>query len=126
MSKQNEKNNIKAIEETLSELKETIKNLKKEFAISNEKLNLHINRKFSDVKVLNKTNEWEDYSGKFYLTNEETDDMLYKKALKHYNTYFKNNSDWHRNKHLGIFITSFKDGKVIKKQMITDKYKEKE
>lgn len=116
----NVENKINILEETVEKMGKTILKLNKELKTANEKLNLHINRKFSDVKVLSKSNKWEDYSGKFYATDEETDDMLYKKALKHYNTYFKN-SEWHRNKHLGIFITSFKDGNEIKKQMITDK-----
>tara|TARA_Y100000114_G_scaffold155957_1_gene181519 strand:+ start:1794 stop:2288 length:495 start_codon:yes stop_codon:yes gene_type:complete len=113
------------MQKSMEDIKSKISKLYKSFRNVDETLNLHINRKFADVKVLNKTNDWEDYSGKFYATDEETDDMLYKKALKHYNTYFKN-SDWHRNKHLAIFITSFKDGNVLKKQMITGKYKEQE
>jgi|TARA_R100000479_G_C6321392_1_gene177886 uncharacterized coiled-coil protein SlyX len=116
----NIENKITIMEKTIDNMEKTISKLNKELKNANEKLNLHINRKFSDVKVLNKRNEWEDYSGKFYATDKETDDMLFKKALKHYNTYFKD-SEWHRNKHLGIFITSFKDGNKIKKQMITGK-----
>ena len=114
MSKQKEKIDVKKMEaqlikmkKSMKEMKLTISNLNKNLRNANEKLNLYINRKFADVKILNKQNEWEDYSGKFYATDEETDDMLYKKALKHYNTYFKN-SDWHRNKHLGIFVPSLK------------------
>ena len=127
--KTEEKNNTEetvkeTVEKTVEKMAEKITELQKVIKKTNDKLNLHINRKFADIKVLNKRNEWEDYSGKFYITDKETDDMLYEKTLKHYNTYFKS-SDWHRNKHLAIFLTSFKNGNEVKKQMITGKYKEK-
>ena len=84
----------------------------------------YINRQFTEIRIVEKNDDgkWGDYSGVFYITPSEERKFLIQKAEKHFNTYFKD-SIWHRNKHLGLFLSNKKREKTLVKTMITGDYK---
>jgi len=84
----------------------------------------YINRQFSEIRIIERNDDgkWGDYSGVFYITPKEEKKFLIDKARKHFNTYFKD-SVWHRNKHLGLFLSNKKREKILVEEMITGEYK---
>jgi len=82
-------------------------------------LSAYINRFFAEVRVLPKghdpaiqggndpnknKNGWEDYSGSFYLSSEEREQIVIDRARNHFKHYFKDGI-YHRNKKLGLFVS---------------------
>ena len=83
------------------------------------KLNAYFNRFFSEVRVLpeghnpklqggnssiKSENGWEDYSGAFYLSPEEREQIVIDRARDHFKNYFEDGI-YHRNKKLGLFVS---------------------
>ena len=95
-------------------------------------LDAHINRQYAEIKVLEDSwNEnydcivdgtkksWGDYSGIFYVNDEDEENVIINKAKKHFETFFEDNV-YHRNKKLGLFLHSPKSGKRLIEEMKTE------
>ena len=115
-TKNSEINKLKAKIEKL-ELK--IDKANKSSRKTRQLIDAYMNRKFAEIRVLpeghnpklqggnnNKKweNGWEDYSGNFYVDNEELEEIIIDKARKHFKSYFEDNV-YHRNKKLGLFLS---------------------
>ena len=103
----------------MDSIEKDITSIKKEINKIGDKLNAYINRQFTEIRVLPKghnpnihggnskvksENGWEDYSGDFYITDEDNRAMAIKKAKAHFSEYFENGV-YHRNKRLGLFLS---------------------
>ena len=108
----------KKTKKTKKSLSKEISTMKKDLISMRKKLNVYINRQFSEIRVKEKDGKWGDYTGVFYLSPGEEKKALIKKAKTHVNTFFKN-SVWHRNKHLGLFITNKKREKQLIEEITT-------
>ena len=123
----------------LDMMEEHIILIKKDVRRINDNLNAYINRSFTEIRVLPKghnpslqggnskikwENGWEDYSGDFYLNDEENKEAVIEKAKNHFYEYFEN-SAYHRDKHLGLFYSTPRSGRKLIEEMKTEKKKEK-
>ena len=95
------------------------------------RLSAYINRFFAEVRVLPKghnpdiqggndleksKNGWEDYSGAFYLSSEEREQIVIDRARDHFKHYFEDGI-YHRNKKLGLFVSG---GGISGKKLIEE------
>ena len=114
----------------IDNLEADIQLLKKNMNKISVKLDAYINRQYVEIKVLpkghnpkrqgHKAKGWENYSGKFHISDKETEDALIKKARDHFHTYFEGGV-YHRNRRLGLFLSSVKtSGIKLIEEMITD------
>ena len=72
-----------------------------------------------ETKSLKWENGWVDYSGKFDLDNDEEMSIVVGKARAHFEKYFKDGF-YHRNKRLGVFLSSATSGKRLIEEMTTE------
>ena len=72
-----------------------------------------------ETKSLKWENGWVDYSGKFDLDNDEEMSIVMGKARAHFEKYFKDGF-YHRNKRLGVFLSSATSGKRLIEEMTTE------
>tara|TARA_Y100000310_G_scaffold71620_1_gene67504 strand:+ start:1576 stop:2136 length:561 start_codon:yes stop_codon:yes gene_type:complete len=115
-------------------IEKNITSIKKELKRIGDNLNNYVNRQFTEIRVLPKghnpklhggnspnkdENGWEDYSGDFYITDEEQKEMVIEKAKAHFEEYFENGV-YHRNKRLGLFLSGGgQSGKKLIKETTT-------
>tara|TARA_Y100000310_G_C20446388_1_gene698627 strand:- start:59 stop:625 length:567 start_codon:yes stop_codon:yes gene_type:complete len=112
----------------------SIGNIKKDIGRITEDLKAHMNRQTAEIRVLPKGHNpslqggnskvlwekgWEDYTGVFYIDSIDEKEIVLGKAKKHFKKYFEN-SAYHRNKKLGVFLTSGRSGKHLIEEMKTD------
>ena len=109
---------VKGLKNDVIDLTEVVDKLKKELASVKSTLNAYINRKYTEIKVMEADGEWGDYSGTFH-NDQDDEDMVIKKAEDHYNTYFKD-SVYHRGKKLSLWLHSARSGKRIVRIWETD------
>ena len=118
----------------MDKIEKDITSIKKDIKAIGDRLNAYINRQFTEIRVLPKghnpnlhggsspnkdENGWEDYSGDFYINDEEQKKMLIKKAKAHFGEYFENGV-YHRNKRLGLFLSGGgQSGKKLIKETTT-------
>ena len=118
----------------MDKIEKDITSIKKDIKAIGDRLNAYINRQFTEIRVLPKghnpdlhggnspkkeENGWEDYSGDFYINDEEQKKMLIKKAKDHFSEYFENGV-YHRNKRLGLFLSGGgQSGKKLIKETTT-------
>ena len=118
----------------MDKIEKDITSIKKDIKVIGDRLNAYINRQFTEIRVLPKghnpdlhggnspnkeENGWEDYSGDFYINDEEQKKMLIKKAEDHFSEYFENGV-YHRNKRLGLFLSGGgQSGKKLIKETTT-------
>ena len=121
MKKDTDKNKheIKGLQTALNKLEDSMDKFKKEISNIKLSLNAHINRQYTEIKVIEEDGKWGDYSGTFQLNDEEKEEYVIKKAEKHFETYFAD-GPYHRNKKLGLFINSARSGKRLVKIMKTE------
>lgn len=90
-----------------------IGNLRKKINNISSKLNLHINKKTAQIRVLEKNGKWSGYTGVFYINAKDHQKKIVNKALNHYEEYFKDD-DFYKNRTLGLFTTNAKGQKLVK------------
>ena len=96
-----------------------IKNLRIKVSAISSNLNLHINKKTAQIRVFEKANEggkrwkWSGYTGVFYINAKDHQKRIVKKALDHYEQYFKDD-DFYKNRTLGLFTTNAKGQKLVR------------
>jgi len=108
-------------------MEDNIALIKKDLKRTSDNLKAYINRQFTEIRVLPKganpsihgEGGWEDYSGDFYLSDEDQKVVVMEKAKKHFETYFKDGV-YHRNKRLGLFLFTPSSGKHLIEEMETD------
>ena len=110
---------IDSIDIAMAKMEETVKDLKISIIRMRSILDAHINRKFTEIRVMEKDGKWGDYSGIFYVNDEDEENVIINKAKKHFETFFEDNT-YHRNKKLGLFLHSPKSGKRLIKEMKTE------
>ena len=108
--------------------------IKRELTRLKSTINAHINKNTAEIRVLpeghnpkiqggnnpdKSKNGWEDYSGKFDLDNDEEMSIVIDKAISHFKAYFQD-SVYHRNKKLGIFLSNATSGKRLIEEMTTE------
>ena len=116
------KNSIKSIKQDILDHSKAIEKIDKmliRLGNLENKLNAYVNRFFAEIRVLPEghnpdlhggdhkikaKNGWEDYSGSFYFSQEEQEQIVIDRAIEHFNTYFED-AIYHRNKKLGIFVS---------------------
>jgi hypothetical protein len=120
----------------MDKIEKDITSIKKDIKAIGDRLNSYVNRQFTEIRVLPKghnpdlhggnnprkeENGWEDYSGDFYITDEEQKKMLIDKAKAHFKEYFENGV-YHRSKRLGLFLSGGgQSGKKLIKETVTGK-----
>ena len=123
---------IQCIESSMAALEKIVIEIKKNVLRMRNTLDAHINRQYAEIKVLEDSwNEnydcivdgtkksWGDYSGIFYVNDEDEENVIINKAKKHFETFFEDNT-YHRNKKLGLFLHSPKSGKRLIEEMKTE------
>ena len=103
---------IDSIDIAMVEMEETVKDIKISIIRMRSILDAHINRKFTEIRVMEKDGKWGDYSGIFYVNDEDEESMVLKKAKNHFEKYFENGSH-HSNKKLGLFLTKGRIKKLV-------------
>ena len=109
---------IKCIELSMLKVVEDIVNIKKNVVRMRSIVDAHINRQYSEIRVVEENGEWGDYSGIFYVNDEEEESVVLDKARQHFDTYFQDGF-YHKNKKLGLFLFSPKSGKRLIEEMAT-------
>lgn len=104
---------VKNLEDNKDLLETNIELLKKEINKLEYKLTSFINKHTSQIRVLEKDGKWGGYTGVFHLDPKDNKRRVIKKAVDHYERYFKN-VDFYKNRTLGLFITNNKERKLIK------------
>ena len=103
---------IKCMEVSIVKLEKTISDIGRNVKRMRSVLDAHINRQYTEIRVEEKNGEWGDYSGIFYVNDEEERDVILKKAQKHFDEYFKDGI-YHQDKKLGLFLSSPRSGKRL-------------
>ena len=103
----------------VDKLEENITKIKKDLRKINDNLIAHMNRQTAEIRVIEEDGRWGDYSGIFYVDSEDEKDVVLSKAKKHIQTYFQN-SVYHRNKKLGVWLHSGRSGKRLVENIETD------
>ena len=103
---------IKDMEISIVNLEKTISDIGRNVKRMRSVLDAHINRQYTEIRVIEENGEWGDYSGIFYINDDEEKDVVVKKAQKHFDEYFKNGL-YHQDKKLGLFLYSPRSGKRL-------------
>ena len=109
---------VKCMEHTILKMEETINEFKKIVSRTKSNVDAHINRQFTEIKVMEKDDKWGDYSGTFYIRSDDEREMVLEKAKAHFDRYFKDGIH-HKNKKLGLFLFSPRSGNQLVEEMIT-------
>lgn len=103
---------IKCIELSMLKVVEDIVNIKKNVVRMRSIVDAHINRQYSEIRVVEENGEWGDYSGMFFVDNDDEKDVIVRKAREHFDAYFVDGS-YHQDKKFGLFLSSPKSGKQL-------------
>ena len=103
---------IRCIELSISKAEEDITDIKKLIARMRSVLDAHINRQYSDIRVIEQNGEWGDYSGMFFVDDEDEKDVIMKKAREHFETFFVDGAH-HQKKKFGLFLSGPRSGKQL-------------
>ena len=71
------------------------------------KLKKYMDRKTSEIRVVEENGTWGDYTGVFYVNSSDEEKIVIDKAMNHYKTYFSN-GHFYKNKTLGLFVNNYK------------------
>tara|TARA_Y100000034_G_scaffold118695_1_gene159622 strand:+ start:1939 stop:2316 length:378 start_codon:yes stop_codon:yes gene_type:complete len=109
---------MQCMELSIAKIEETVSEIKKYISRTRSTLDAHINRQYTEIRVIEKDGKWGDYSGTFYVNDEEEQAMVLQKAKEHFKTYFEDGIH-HNDKKLGLFLFSPKSGKRLIEEMKT-------
>tara|TARA_R100000687_G_C6397489_1_gene140211 strand:+ start:73 stop:486 length:414 start_codon:yes stop_codon:yes gene_type:complete len=110
---------IKCMEQSMAVMTETIDEMKKTISRMKSNFDAHINRQFTEIRVIEKNGKWGDYSGTFYLDSDDEKELVLEKAKNHFKKHFKNGTN-HSDKKLGLFHFSPRAGKQLIEEMKTN------
>jgi len=110
---------IKCMEQSIAVMTETIDEQKKVISRMKSNFDAHVNRQFTEIRVIEKDGKWGDYSGTFYLDENDEKEIVLEKAKKHFDKHFKNGIH-HKGKKLGLFLFSPRSGKQLIEEMKTN------
>ena len=106
------------MEKSVTSMEKVVDDMKRHISRMRSNLDAHINRQFTEIRVIEENGKWGDYSGTFYLDSDDEKKMVLDKAKKHFETYFKDGV-YHRNKKLGLFLSSPRAGKQLIEEIET-------
>ena len=109
---------VKCLEQTILKMEKATNELRKTINRIKSNVDVHINRQFTEIKVMEKDDKWGDYSGTFYISSDDEKEMVLKKARVHFDKYFKDGIH-HKHKKLGLFLFSPRSGNRLVEEMIT-------
>ena len=107
------------MEKSVTSMEKVVDDMKRHISRMRSNLDAHINRQFTEIRVIEEIGKWGDYSGTFYLDSDDEKKMVLDKAKKHFETYFKDGV-YHRNKKLGLFLSSPRAGKQLIEEIKTE------
>ena len=107
------------MEKSVTSMEKVVDDMKRHISRMRSNLDAHINRQFTEIRVIEENGKWGDYSGTFYLDSDDEKKMVLDKAKKHFETYFKDGV-YHRNKKLGLFLSSPRAGKQLIEEIKTE------
>ena len=107
------------MEKSIAKMEKAVDDMKRHISRIRSSLDAHINRQFTEIRVIEENGKWGDYSGTFYLDSDDEKKMVLDKAKKHFETYFKDGV-YHRNKKLGLFLSSPRAGKQLIEEIKTE------
>ena len=107
------------MEKSIAKMEKAVDDMKRHISRMRSNLDAHINRQFTEIRVIEENGKWGDYSGTFYLDSDDEKKMVLDKAKKHFETYFKDGV-YHRNKKLGLFLSSPRAGKQLIEEIKTE------
>jgi glutamate-1-semialdehyde aminotransferase len=107
------------MEKSIAKMEKVVDDMKRHISRMRSNLDAHINRQFTEIRVIEENGKWGDYSGTFYLDSDDEKKMVLDKAKKHFETYFKDGV-YHRNKKLGLFLSSPRAGKQLIEEIKTE------
>tara|TARA_Y100000310_G_C20270019_1_gene617575 strand:- start:107 stop:502 length:396 start_codon:yes stop_codon:yes gene_type:complete len=110
---------IKCLDLSMIEAEEDISEIKKTISRMRSTLDAHINRQFTEIRVVEKNGEWGDYSGLFYVDDEDEKKVIVRKAKTHFRKYFEDGAH-HSNKKLGLFLYTPRSGKHLIEELETE------
>ena len=85
--------------------------LNKKIGILNSMVMTLKKKKRSEIRVVEEDGTWGDYTGSFYATEDEQEEIVYTKAKKHYKRYFDKGTFYGKST-FGLFIND-KNGKRL-------------
>ena len=109
---------LKCLDVSMSKMEEDITEMKKTVSRIRSVMDAHINRQYAEIRVVEENGEWGDYSGVFYVDDDNAKEVVVNKAKKHFASYFEDGI-WHGNKKLGLFVFSPKSGLRLVERMET-------
>ena len=109
---------LDCMEKSVVKMEKTVDEMKRQVARMKSNLDAHINRQFAEIRVTEENGKWGDYSGTFYIDSDDEKKMVLTKARKHFKEYFVGGV-YHRNKKLGLFLSSPRAGKQLIEEMKT-------
>ena len=110
---------IKCLEIAMVEVEKNISDMEKNIRRMRNVIDAHINRQYTEIRVVEKDGEWGDYSGIFYVSDEDERKVIIAKAKDHFQRYFKDGLH-HRGKKLGLFLFSPRSGKRLLEEINTN------
>ena len=109
---------IQSMEMSIAKMEKAMTDMKKIATRTRLLLDAHINRQYAEIRVIEQDGEWGDYSGIFYVNDEEEESVVLDKARQHFDTYFQDGFH-HKGKKLGLFLFSPRSGKRLIEEMAT-------
>ena len=110
---------MKCMDISVLKVEEAVSDIEKNVRKIRSVLDAHINRQYTEIRVIEKDGQWGDYSGIFYVNDEDERDIILKKAKEHFGKYFKDGMN-HQGKRLGLFLFSPRSGKHLVEEMETN------
>ncbi len=104
---------ITRLESSLDSSDLVIDKLRKHIKRVELNLRFFINKQTAEIRVLEKDGKWGGYTGVFYINSKDDEKIITKKALNHYEEYFKD-VEFFKNRTLGLFLTNPKGKKLVK------------
>ena len=109
---------IKCLEIAMVKVESDISDIEKTIRRMRNAVDAHINRQYTEIRVIEKDGEWGDYSGIFYVNDEDERTVIIKKAKDHFARYFQDGLN-HQRKKLGLFLFSPRSGKRLLEEIPT-------
>ena len=103
---------IKWLEKTVKTFEGKTETLNKSIKRVSLNLRAYMDRKTSEIRVVEDDGTWGDYTGVFYADPEDEKRLVLGKARKHYEEHFETGV-WYHKKTLGLFLNSVEGKELV-------------